>query len=91
MLKITVSKIHAFVFAFFYLRRQSDESKLEGVRGLVQALPDGLRAAAAAATAASASRGSKKDAPFTMPVIQLQLHLGQLHFYGYIMTAKYDR
>ena len=44
---------------------QSEEAKLDGVAGLVQALPEYLQAAAAAA---SASRGNKKDTPFSMPV-----------------------
>lgn len=48
---------------------QTEESKLEGVSGLVEALPEYLQAKArAGAGAASSSRGSKKDASFSMPV-----------------------
>ncbi|CAM9452811.1 unnamed protein product, partial [Sphacelaria rigidula] len=48
---------------------QSNESKAEGISGLIQALPEYLQAAAAAAAANGSRGGAKKDASFTMPVL----------------------
>lgn len=45
---------------------QTDEMKLEGIRGLLQALPEYLQAGATTSSVNRAS--SKKDASFTMPV-----------------------
>lgn len=58
----------SFGAKYFGCSRQSEESKLEGVSGLMQALPEYIQAAAAAAASATSRGGAKKDASFTMPV-----------------------
>lgn len=71
MILLTTFFAHRTYYLALFCFLQTEESKLEGVSGLVQALPEYIQASASANASSAASsgpRGSKKDTSFSMPV-----------------------